>query len=106
MNISIGNSELTLLLTSRQRTGSLSMNLTTFIANSLSYLFSIRYLRSIRAYTNLRADPSLPVLTLIKPIVQKLRAFVKDSTDVINKISELSNLPDKIILGTSREPLH
>jgi hypothetical protein len=58
----------------------------------------------------------LPVLTLeplstfvdsfIKPIVEKLPAFVKDSTDVINKISEQSNLPDIILATFDRERLY
>ncbi len=36
----------------------------------------------------------------IKPYVQKLPAFVRDSTDVINKISELQELPPDTILAT------
>lgn len=36
----------------------------------------------------------------IKPFVQKLPAFVQDSTDVINKISELQDLPTDTILAT------
>lgn len=36
----------------------------------------------------------------IKPFVQKLPAYIQDSTDVINKISELQDLPTDTILAT------
>lgn len=89
-------------------------NLTFYIANIRLGLCSILFPRSIRvidppgrptvAQTNSLLSPHLNMLIFffffIKPFLQVLPSYIRDSTDFINKTSELNGLPKTSLLLT------